>query len=259
MKYSKLKLICFSPAGTTRRTLKNIAEGCGISDVEVIDITDFDTRWKQRVFSSNELVIFGMPAYSGRIPAPAALYFAKIEAEGAGCLAVVVYGNRAYDDALLELKNLAEACGFQTIGAAAFIAEHSLCAAVAGGRPDAEDAAEQADFGRRIMEKLSMIDGGGEPLTVSGNFPYKNDMDLPFSPEADENCNLCGDCAAVCPVKAIDPRKLSRTDELRCVLCGACLKVCPVNARKMLHPRLVSLQKAISGIDSARKSAEIFI
>ncbi|MBI9105634.1 MAG: 4Fe-4S binding protein [Spirochaetales bacterium] len=259
MKYNKLKLIYFSPAGTTRRTLENIAEGCGIDHIESIDITDFDTRWKTHEFGPDELVLIGMPVYAGRIPAPVALFFNRVKVDGAACVPVVVYGNRAYEDALLELKNIAEACGFYTVAAGAFIAEHSLCSSVARGRPDAADREQQADFGRRIMSMLESSDRRDEPIVVPGNFPYKNGMDLPFSPEAGENCNLCGDCVPVCPVKAIDPRKPSRTDELRCILCGACIKACPLGARTMLHPRLQSLESGIAKIGNERKPAELFI
>lgn len=259
MKYNKLKLIYFSPVGTTKQTLENIAEGCGVSDVEKINITDFDIRWKPAEFGPDELVFIGVPSYSGRVPAPVALYFNTVRSTGSACVPIVVYGNRAYDDTLLELKTLTEVSGFRNVAAAAFIAEHSLCAAVAEGRPDAEDIAEQADFGRGIMEKLNNPDETEQPLTVPGKFPHRIGMDLPYSPEADDNCTLCGDCVTVCPVKAIDHMKPSRTDAIRCIFCGACIKVCPVSARKMTHPRLKSLENKIAGIGNERKKAEIFI
>ena len=259
MNYSKLKLIYFSPVGTTKKTIENIASGCDISDVESIDITDFETRWKDRVFSKDELVLIGMPVYAGRIPAPAALFFKKVKANEAACVPVVVYGNRAYDDALLELKDIAGDCGFNVVAAAAFIAEHSLCSTVASGRPDSADCEQQAGFGRNIIEKLNIMTGGAGDVEVPGNRPYRSAMDLPHSPEADEGCTLCGKCAAVCPVKAIDPRKPSRTDEFNCILCGACIKVCPESARSMVHPRLQSLETGIAKIGNQRKPAELFI
>ena len=65
--------------------------------------------------------------------------FEKIKGDKTPAVLVCVYGNRNYDDALLELKDISEANGFVPIAAGAFIARHSIFSDVAVGRPDKED------------------------------------------------------------------------------------------------------------------------
>ncbi len=60
----------------------------------------------------------------------------KIKGNGAKAVAVVVYGNRDYDDTLLELKNVLEENGFVVGAMVAAIAEHSIARNLAAGRPD---------------------------------------------------------------------------------------------------------------------------
>ena len=64
-----------------------------------------------------------MPVYGGRLPAVAVQRLKALQGNGSPAIAVVVYGNRAYEDALLELRNTLTVAGFRVIAAAAFIAE----------------------------------------------------------------------------------------------------------------------------------------
>ena len=98
-------------------------------------------------------------------------------------MAVVVYGNREYDDALLETKNALRANGFQVIAAAAFIAEHSIVRTIAAGRPDAEDEALCRQFAAEVEKKLS----SSATVTVPGNDPYVELKPSRFHPAADEH------------------------------------------------------------------------
>ena len=66
---------------------------------------------------------------------------------------VVVYGNRNYDDALIELKNILEDNGFISIAAAAFIGEHSFSTTLAKNRPDEMDMIIINQFANIIIEK----------------------------------------------------------------------------------------------------------
>lgn len=79
------------------------------------------------------------PVYAGRIPEMAAKLFSQIDGHGMKAIVAVVYGNRDYDDALLELADIAIADGFEVIGAGAFIAQHCIFPKVANGRPDSSD------------------------------------------------------------------------------------------------------------------------
>ena len=51
-----------------------------------------------------DLLVVGMPVYSGRIPASALPALRKFRGNGTPAVVVCVYGNRDYDDALLELR-----------------------------------------------------------------------------------------------------------------------------------------------------------
>lgn len=91
-------------------------------------------------FGPDDLVLFGVPVYGGRIPSPAVQTLRRMQGSRTPAVLVAAYGNREYDDALLELADIAAANGFIPFAAAALIAEHSIMHSVAAGRPDAQDA-----------------------------------------------------------------------------------------------------------------------
>ncbi|OGR23104.1 MAG: hypothetical protein A2277_06170 [Desulfobacterales bacterium RIFOXYA12_FULL_46_15] len=178
---------------------------------------------------------------------------------------MVLYGNRAYEDALLELKNTAEACGFVSLAAGAFIGEHSFSGKeyiIARNRPDKADLAKAFAFGQKMAELLESIQTLREisPLTVPGQFPYKEAVaraPMDFIQVTDD-CDGCGVCIPVCPENAVDEanRYASRSD--RCIYCCACIKTCPAGARIMKEGFLKGIAKMLSENCSARKEPETF-
>lgn len=67
----------------------------------------------------------------------------------------VMYGNREYEDALLELNNIVVEAGFQPVAGGAFIDEHSFendSTPIAKGRPDIKDLQKATEFGRTIRK-----------------------------------------------------------------------------------------------------------
>ena len=86
--------------------------------------------------------MIAFPVFGGRIPALAAQRLKELEANGAKCAIVVVYGNRAYDDALVELQDLSESCGFRVVAAVGASVEHSIVREYGAGRPDKADIEE---------------------------------------------------------------------------------------------------------------------
>lgn len=260
MKYKRVILMYFSPTGTTKKTLENIAKGLNAEQIEHLDLTDFDKRWERRTFEKDELVLFGMPVYSGRMAPPAKEIFNRTIANDTLCVPIVVYGNRAYDDALLELKNGAERCGFKTIAAAAFVAEHSFKNGIGEGRPDEKDTEKQIEFGKMVEEKaLKLTDLNTADVLVPGNFPYKFTADIPISPTADDKCKNCGKCAELCPMKAIDPNNPKITDNFRCILCYRCISNCPEGARDVRVPQFKEQIKFLAVTAQERKEPEMFI
>ena len=93
-----------------------------------------------------------------------------LNGKGKKAVAVAVYGNRAYEDALLELKDILEECGFEVTAAAALVAQHSMVPEVGAGRPDEEDQKEILELGRKVREKLEK--GSHGAVEIPGNRPY---------------------------------------------------------------------------------------
>ncbi len=108
MEIQSLKLAYFSPTGTTRAVVQGISRGINQCSVEIIDITRPDTRKKPLQTSENELLIIAVPVYMGRVPALLTEWLQVIKAQKTPVVCVVVYGNRAYENALLELKDIPE-------------------------------------------------------------------------------------------------------------------------------------------------------
>ena len=67
---------------------------------------------------------------------------------------VAVFGNRAYDDALLEMQDVASEIGFRVIAAVAAVAEHSIIRKYGKGRPDADDEQPDKPDGQRMQQDI---------------------------------------------------------------------------------------------------------
>jgi ferredoxin len=265
MNIQHLHLIYFSPTHTTRRILEEIAKGMGRAAATVTDITQPGIRSQKPPVFGNDLVLLGAPVYSGRLPKDAARYFSELAARGALAVPVVLYGNRAYEDALLELKNTAEACGFASLAAGAFIGEHSFSGKdyiIAPNRPDKADLAKAFAFGQKIAGLLESIQAPGDisSLTVPGQFPYKEAVargPMDFI-QVTEDCDGCGVCIPACPANAIDEATRYAVRPERCTYCCACIKACPQGARIMKEGPLKGIAKMLSESFSARKEPETF-
>jgi flavodoxin len=160
MKLESAKLVYFSPTGTTKAVVQEIARGINPSTVEQIDITTPGARLQPLRTSENELLIIGVPVYMGRVPALLNEWLHAISAQNTPAVCVVVYGNRVYEDALIELKDILTRCGCTPIAGAAYIGEHSFSTdetPTAKDRPDARDLHHAESFGRKIQEKINTV------------------------------------------------------------------------------------------------------
>ncbi|MFR9579278.1 MAG: 4Fe-4S ferredoxin, partial [Rikenellaceae bacterium] len=225
----KLNKIYFSAAGTTKRVVEAIAEGVtsAIANVEAVDFSLIKMNVEGATITKEDLAIFAIPVYAGRVPAIAAEQIRKFKSEGARAILVAVYGNREFDDALLELSDIVTQCGFVPVAAGAFVAEHSIFPKVAAERPDDSDVQKAKAFGA----KAALIMPTSEPLQLPGNNPYKTPGSIPINPRTNKRkCikatkkdkDLCGICAAACPVGAIGTPKPS-TDSDKCIKCAHCI------------------------------------
>jgi ferredoxin len=266
MEVKKVKLVYFSPTGTTQRVLEGIAKGIAVENVEQINLTLPEGMQQAIPSFSDELVIIGAPVYGGRLPVDAIKQLKNLKANNTLAVLVVLYGNREFEDALLELKNLSIELGFHPVAGAAFIGEHSFATAdvpIANGRPDSQDVQRAMDFGAGIKDKiaaLKSIDGQTE-LEIPGSYPYKAGGARPMAVAPvtlEDTCTVCGTCASVCPTAAISINGSVATEIELCIRCCACIKSCPEDARIMEDDKWKNIAAWLNENCSTRKEPQMF-
>jgi ferredoxin len=270
MVLKKVYSIYFSPTGTTEKATNAFAAGTGLP-YEKVDLTLPKNRQVYKhTFSKNELVIAGIPVYGGRLPKNLDDFFSGMKGNGAAAAALVMYGNREYNDALMELKIRLEERGFNVIAGAAFIGEHTFSKNIATGRPDENDLAIAEDFGRKA---ISFIVGEKQGvLRVKGSYPYewrgydpadfrpKPDRPIHPSVSTNERCTSCGLCAENCPWGVIDTEDYTLIDNTKCMRCFRCIKNCPVAAKEVTDKNFFEfLPEFERRLNAVLKMPELFL
>lgn len=255
--YDATHLVFFSPTHTSAKIARAVGDGIGMGRRMETDLTLDESA--DPIEITNALTVIAAPVYGGRV-APAALKRLKrLKGNNAPAILIAVYGNRDYEDALIELRDTAVELGFTPLSAGAFIGEHSYSTTnmpIAAGRPDASDLQIAFQFGQdslnKLIEKTAVTSpelqaacklkslGGKLSILLSsffikGTSPYKIiQAGKPACPVCTEACFVCGECVEVCPTHAIsiskDGSKIE-TDVNRCIKCCACVKECPNEAR----------------------------
>ena len=258
MNIKNVHVFYFSPTHTTKTIVQNIGKGINL-ETHDYDLTFSCDNMKEYNFGENDLVIVGVPVYAGRTPIITREMLKKIKGNNALAVPVVVYGNRAYEDCLLELKNILKDNGFMNIAGGAFIGEHSYTRKVGTNRPDKEDIEKAVDFGKLIREKLE-TNSYSKDIQVKGNFPYKEDKPkMVFAPVPNDNCVDCGSCASVCPTGAIDIDNHRNIDAEKCIRCYACVRACRFDGRELAGNPLATIINFLETTCLERKEIEIFI
>ncbi len=260
MRFEETELVYFSATGTTRKIIDAIGQilpGRKNDHNLLLHAINEDIA-----IPDDHLAVVAMPVYNGRLPGYCTQSLAHLKGHRTPAIAVVVYGNREYDDALLELKTMLESNGFFVIGAAAFIARHSIFPQVATDRPDASDFVQLHDFAKQCVKKLDALSSLREwvSLEVKGHFPYKEAKSVPMKPSSGDECDLCENCVQICPVGALTiADNAVKTDETLCMSCGACITACPIESRQYRGADYEKFKGKFIERFSQRKEPEIFL
>ncbi len=159
MQPQKVWAVYFSGTGTTEKTVRRIASSLAAAfsaPLEAVDFTAPAVRKEALTFGPDDLVVLGTPTYAGRVPNVLLPYLTEqIRGAATPAVPVVLFGNRDFDDSLMELRNIMTANGFVPVAAAAFVGEHSFSRTLGAGRPNAADLAEMDNFARAAAQKVT--------------------------------------------------------------------------------------------------------
>lgn len=258
MKYNATA-IYFSPTGGSSKNARSIAKAIDKNAVD-IDITMQNALIEKKTFNASDIVVFGAPVYISRIYKGALERLADFRGDKTPCIITVSYGNRHYDDALLELSDFVSARGFIPIAGAALIAQHTF-GQIQIGRPNAEDIARNNDFAHDVislLEKQELC-----PISLPGNRPYLygdegGNGGTTHRPTTNDDCIMCGLCAEQCPQGAIaDDNKT--IDVTHCISCFRCIRNCPVQAKECVTEAYLKFAKEFTEKLSKRRENEYFV
>lgn len=246
----KITAIFFSPTGNSKKYVLEMAKA-GLVPTEVVDVTAMEPR--ERTFGKEDLVIFGAPVHGGLIPEAAAARFKKFKGEGTPCVLVASYGNRHYDDALVQMADIASDSGFTPQGAAAVIGRHTF-GEVQVDRPNAEDLQQAADFFKKLIENIDEA----KKLDVPGRRPYESKgVKGKFRPQTKEDCGECGLCVRNCPVGAIAMDCVTISDD--CISCFRCIRSCPTQQKYIDTEMYKQFAAAITQRLAQRRENEFYL
>ena len=275
---NQIKRVCsvyFSPCGSVKKTVTTMAQCAGEQlnlPVVEMDFTLPEYRQREYAFETDDLVFFGTPVYAGRVPNKIMPYIRdSFTGNGAYAVPVVVFGNRNFDDALVELSLLLEQNGFQTAAGAAVVSRHVFSKAIASDRPSEQDKEDWKRFVENVLRKLEqksnyifkisdLVSGTNPPekyytpLGIDGQ-PAKF---LKAHPKTDSAlCKKCGICAANCPMGTIQRENPSVTDGV-CIKCQSCIQKCPMQAKYFDDPAFLSHKQMLEQ-NFARTAESLFI
>jgi ferredoxin len=265
MDIKKVVTVYFSLTGTTKKAVSAFARGMRLS-VEEIDLTlPKKRKGFCRSFTQDELLIAALPVYAGRLPMYLDDFFDGLKGDSTTAVAAVCYGNRDYDDALIELTMGLEKRNFIVKAAAAFIGQHNYSSKIATGRPNEGDIATITAFGERTIQ--SIASGTSGTLSFKGTYPFTAKGYDPAIPGPNhppiltgEECNGCGLCADTCPWGIIDHQDPKIIDSAKCFHCFHCVKICPVYAKKVTGEAWLDFLPAFEArLNAKRKEPELFL
>lgn len=241
--------IYLSPTGGTKRVADFVSKQ--FENTQSIDIS---LPIESYQFNKSDLCIISVPSFAGRVPAIAVERLQQIKGNNTPVVLIVTYGNRAYDDTLIELKDIMENQGFKCIGAMAIVTQHAIVNQYGKGKPTQEDLNEIKDFTKVIKQRLHQ----SALINVPGNRPYKDAHPSAMHPQTSNQCIQCGLCARKCPTQAISIDDSKNADYDKCISCMRCVSICPVHAKACDETLLEALAKRLEPVCSLPKKNEFY-
>ena len=143
METKRVTAVYFSPCGNAGKIAERIAASMAEvlqAERATVDFTLPGAREQVYTFGPEDVVVFVMPVYAGRLPNKMLPCVQELF-KGDHTKAVIAcsYGNRSFGDGLTELRDELVNNGFVPFAAAAIPSEHSFDSRLATGRPNAED------------------------------------------------------------------------------------------------------------------------
>lgn len=211
----KLYALYFSPTGGTRKVLDIICSAWNCQK-EYINLSDISKLNLSITFNEKDICIVSVPSFSGRVPQFIIPILQQLQGNNAKVILITTYGNRAFDDTLLELKDTMEQSSFLCYCAIAAAARHSVMPKYGSGRPDSDDIEELKQFS---IQCCNILKEPFSPLEIPGNRPYRRYVSIPITPKADKHCIDCGLCNRTCPVHAIPDNNYRKCNANICISC----------------------------------------
>ena len=244
----------FSPTGGTKKVADAVAEGWGQSFQSV----DLMMPVPHMQLRSDDICLFAVPSYGGRVPSVVIERFAQLFGNGARAILIAVFGNRAIDDTLLELSDELQKAGFRCIAGIEAVAQHSLLPKYGAGRPDEADVKELKEFAQKIKDAVEQ-DQLSPQLKLPGNRPYQKYNGVPLVPSVIDGCIACQICAQQCPTGAIPMMRPKSTDVSKCISCMRCVQVCPKHVRKLSKLMVFGATQIMKKSCSGRKDNKLYL
>lgn len=244
-----ISLLTFSPTGQSKACSLAVAKATKLEFTEY-DVTHLSERKKPLHLEDTTLII-SFPVYAGRVPSLFVDYIKeKLTCSHCKALVIATFGNRAFEDALVEMEDLLKAKAVSLIGSASIGCQHSYTDKVGSCRPDIEDF--------QILDRLAVYLNGETKETVApGNRPYREGIvpaDPPFMPTVrEEGITIDKKCYAVCPTGA-----LGRQDPKLCIHCCACIQVSK-NDLVMDNPMFMSFVQRLEENCQQRVKSELYL
>ncbi|MDY2987395.1 MAG: EFR1 family ferrodoxin [Peptoniphilus sp.] len=242
-------------------------------ELDISEHTDYDftlphARETMPEFNENDIVVVGVPTYAGRVPNLLLPYLSQINAKGALGVSIVLYGNRNFDDSLIELTELMTNGGIKVVGSGAFIGEHSFSTTLGAKRPDESDMKIVREFATGVAEKIKSNNlSESKPKGETPIRPYFTPQDrhgnkinfVKIKPMTDlEACINCKICAKSCPLGSIDFEDVSQVPG-KCMKCCACVKKCPTGAKYFSDEGYLFHQRELEEVYERRNEPVYFL